>query len=116
MERELNGDHTLLRIFFGESDKIGHKSLYWAIMEKARELGLAGCTVFRGIAGFGASSVIHKAQPFRFSSDLPIVVEIVDTEENVHSLLKNVEALLQGALVTEEQVVVHHYKKGSPKK
>ncbi|MBI1862365.1 MAG: DUF190 domain-containing protein [Deltaproteobacteria bacterium] len=111
MERELNGEHTLLRIFIGESDKVGHKSLYWTILEKARELGLAGCTVFRGIAGFGASSIIHQAKPFRFSSDLPVVIEIVDTREHVKNLLDSVKPLLQGALVTEEKVFVHHYKK-----
>jgi len=87
MERELNGDHTLLRIFIGESDKVGHKSLYWTILEKARSSGLAGCTVIRGIAGFGASSVIHQAKGFRLSSDLPVVIEIVDTREHVQKFL-----------------------------
>ncbi|MBI3336136.1 DUF190 domain-containing protein [Candidatus Peregrinibacteria bacterium] len=111
MERELNGEHTLLRIFVGESDKVGHKSLYWTILERAREGGLAGCTVFRGIAGFGASSVVHQAKGFRLSSDLPIVIEIVDTKEHVQRFLSDVQPMLSGALVTEEKVFVHHYKK-----
>ncbi|MBI3336122.1 DUF190 domain-containing protein [Candidatus Peregrinibacteria bacterium] len=116
MERELNGEHTLLRIFVGESDKVGHKSLYWTILEKAREARLAGCTVIRGIAGFGASSIIHQAKGFRLSSDLPIVIEIVDTNEHVKKFLSEIQPMLQGALVTEEKVFVHHYKKAEREK
>jgi len=71
-------------------------SLYWAVLEKARESGVAGCTVIRGVAGFGASSVIHQAKPFRFSSDLPIIIEIVDMKERVQKLLAEVRPILQG--------------------
>lgn len=111
MERELHGENTLLRIFVGESDKVGHKSLYWSLLERARETGLAGCTVIRGIAGFGASSIVHQAKGLRLSSDLPIVIEIVDTKDHVQKFLTDVRPLLRGALVTEERVFVHHYKK-----
>lgn len=113
--RSLQGEHTLLRIFMGESDKVDHKPLYIVILEKARHSGLAGCTVFRGIAGFGASSVIHMDHLFQLSSDLPVVIEIVDTAERVKDFLKEVEPILLGGLVTEEKAIVHHYRR-SPKK
>ncbi len=116
MERELNGTHTLLRIFMGESQKAGSEPLYWDIVKRARKNGLAGCTVFKGIAGFGASSVIHKATlRHLFSADLPIVVEIVDTEEHIRKFLEEVKPTLEGSLVTEEKVLVHHYQ-AAPKK
>lgn len=107
--RNLNGEHRLLRVYVGESDKVGLTPLHTEILMKARKLGLAGCTTVRGVMGFGASSVVHKAELFRLSSDLPMVVEIVDTAERVHGLLKEIAPLLQGTLVTEEKVVVHHY-------
>jgi PII-like signaling protein len=111
MERELSGPNTLLRIFMGESQKSGMEPLYWDIVKRARNKGLAGCTVFRGIAGFGASSVIHKASlSHLFSADLPIVIEIVDTKDHIRDFLKEVKPLLGGSLVTEEQVQVHHYQ------
>src|SRR5205823_13592401 len=77
----------LLRVFIGESDRAGGKPLYEAIVQKARELGLAGATVLRGAEGFGAHSVVHKAKMLEMSSDLPIVVEIVDAAERVGALL-----------------------------
>ncbi len=112
MQREhrvLDGDQILLRIYVGESDKIGHKPLHFVILERAHSLGIAGCTILRGISGFGASSIIHKDKLLRLSTDLPVILEIVDTEERVHQLLDQVRPLLQGFLVTEEKVRVHHY-------
>jgi PII-like signaling protein len=110
MERELNGTHTLLRIFMGESQKSGVEPLYWDIVKRARNKGLAGCTVFKGIGGFGASSVIHKATlRHLFSADLPIVIEIVDTQEHIRGFLEEIKPTLEGSLVTEELVLVHHY-------
>ena len=111
--RELKGDHRLLRIFIGESDKIGHKPLYMELLERARKAGLAGCTVLRGIAGFGASSVIHADQLLKISHDLPIIIEIVDTAEHVTRFLKEVDPLLKRGLVTEEKAVVHHYRRST---
>ena len=107
--RTLNGKHTLLRIYLGESDKVNQAPLHLEILQKARKMGLAGGTTIRGISGYGASSVVHTDHLLRFSSDLPIIIEMVDTEELVHALLKNVAPLLQGCLVTEEKVTVHHY-------
>jgi PII-like signaling protein len=115
MHRELKGSHTLLRFFVGEKDKAEGQPLYWFIMEEARRLGVAGCTCFRGIAGYGASSHIHQDKPFRLSSDLPIVVEIVDTKEHVAKLLEAVDPVLTGALVTEEQIEVRHYSAAKKK-
>lgn len=109
--RELKGDHVLLRIFIGESDKFRHKPLYIEVLERARKLGMAGCTVLRGVAGFGASSVVHQDHAFRLSSDLPIVVEIVDTAEHVRMFHKDVDPILEKGLVTEEKAVVHHYRR-----
>ncbi len=113
--RDLKGNHILLRVFLGESDRDGHELLYLSIMKKAREMGLAGCTVLRGIAGFGASSVIHSDFPVEFSRDLPIVIEVSDTRERTRRFLKAVEPMLSGALVTEEKIRVIHYRH-APKK
>jgi len=95
---------VLLRIFLGESDKSGHEALYLEIIKRARKLGLAGCTAIRGLAGFGASSVIHESHLLRVSQDLPIVLEAVDTSDKIEAFLKDVKPLLQGALITEEKV------------
>jgi len=109
MKRELDGQQLLLRIFIGQLDKFDHKPLFEAILEKCRELGIAGCTAIQGIMGFGASSVIHKGHLFRLSQDLPVLLEVVDTDEKIHALLEQIRPMLQGALVTEEKVIVHHY-------
>ena len=109
--RELKGNHVLLRIFIGESDKVGHKPLYMEVLERARRSGMAGCTVLRGIAGFGASSVVHSDHAFKLSSDLPIVIEIVDTAEHIQRFHEEVDPILEGGLVTEERAVVRHYRR-----
>ena len=114
---KLSGDGKLLRIFLGESDKIEHKPLYEVIVEEARKRGLAGATVLRGIEGFGANSrVIHTAKILRLSEDLPIVVEIVDTEENIRQFLPRVDELFEksgsGGMVTIEKAEVIRYSAG----
>lgn len=109
MKRELSGQQTLLRVFIDELDKFDHKPLFAAILDRCQKLGIAGCTVIQGIMGFGASSVIHKGHLFRLSQDLPVLLEIVDTDEKIHTLLEQIKPMLQGALVTEEKVTVHHY-------
>ncbi|HLZ87721.1 MAG TPA: DUF190 domain-containing protein [Puia sp.] len=111
---ELNGDSKLLRIFIGEADKIGHQCLYEAILMAAKERGLAGCTVMRGIMSFGASSRVHAARLIEISRDLPIVVEIVDKEEKVTAFLEIAGSLLEkagcGGLITIEKAQVLYYK------
>jgi uncharacterized protein len=100
----------LLRIFIGESDKVGHKPLYEVIVLKAREAGLAGATVLRGVMGFGKNSVLHTAKILRLSEDLPMVVEIVDSREKVDAFLPILDDLIKDGLVTLERVKVLHYK------
>jgi len=107
---KLEGEGTLLRIYLGELDKHGHQSLYEAIVLKARELGLAGATVLRGPMGYGAHSRLHTAKILRLSEDLPVLIEIVDTEANIQRLLPALEPLLGDGLVTMEKVRIIRYK------
>ena len=102
-------DAVLLRMFFGENDRFGHKPLYEAIVLKARELQLAGATVLRGPMGFGRSSRIHTAKILRLSEDLPIVIEIVDAEEKITAFLAEIETMMGSGLVTLEKVKVLQY-------
>jgi PII-like signaling protein len=106
---------VLLRIFLGESDRWEHKPLYEAIVLKAREMHLAGATVFRGAMGFGKSSRLHTAKILRLSMDLPIVIEIVDSEEKVQSFLPMLDKMMGGGLVTMEKVQCLHYRGAEPK-
>jgi PII-like signaling protein len=100
---------TLLRIFIGENDRFDHKPLYEAIVLKARELHLAGATVLRGPMGFGHSSRLHTAKILRLSEDLPFVIEIVDSEDNIQSFLPSLDTMMQSGLVTLEKVRVMQY-------
>ncbi len=114
---QLNGQSKLLRIFVGEIDKIGHTPLYEAIVYEAKKQGIAGATVLRGIMSYGASSTIHTAKLIDISEDLPIVIEIVDTEEKINHFLPEINKLFdecgRGGLITIEQVNVLYYR---PKK
>ncbi|MGA2231115.1 MAG: DUF190 domain-containing protein [Tepidisphaeraceae bacterium] len=103
---------VLLRVFIGESDKFDRKPLYQAILEKVRELGLAGATVLRGSEGFGARSIVHGAGPLVMSTDLPIVIEIVDAEEKIKLLLPHLEAMVKEGMITMEHVAVFMYRHG----
>src|SRR5207237_20866 len=107
---EVPQDAVLLRIFIGEADRWQHRPLYEAIVLKARELHLAGATVLRGPMGFGKSSRMHTAKILRLSMDLPVVIEIVDSEEKVNALLPALEEMIGGGLVTLEKVKVIHYR------
>jgi PII-like signaling protein len=100
----------LLRIFVGESDKVGHRPLYEVIVLKAREAGLAGATVLRGVMGYGKNSVLHTAKILRLSEDLPMVVEIVDSLEKVETFLPELDGMITDGLVTLEKVRVLHYR------
>ena len=106
-------ESTLLRIYLGESDRHDHKPLYEVLVMKARELHLAGATVLRGPLGYGASSRIHTAKILRLSMDLPVVIEIVDSEEKIQAFLPVLDQMLAGGLVTMEKVRVVHYRAGS---
>jgi hypothetical protein len=105
-------DAILLRIFIGESDRWQHQPLYEAIVLKAREMHLAGATVLRGPMGFGKSSRLHTAKIVRLSMDLPLVIEIVDSEEKINSFMPTLDEMVGGGLVTLEKVKVVHYRSG----
>ena len=105
----LSRDAVLLRIFIGEDDKANHKPLYEAIVLKAREMHLAGATVLRGPMGFGHSSVLHTTKIVRLSQDLPLVIEIVDSEEKINGFVDAIEGMMGSALVTTEKVKVIQY-------
>jgi len=100
----------LLRVFIGETDRWHHQPLYEAIVLKARELHLAGATVLRGPMGYGKSSRLHTAKILRLSMDLPLVIEIVDTEEKVQGFLPVLDEMMKGGLVTLERVRVIDYR------
>lgn len=113
---KLEGEGKLLRIFIGEADKLGHKPLYEAFVMKARELGLAGATVLRGVESFGAGSRIHTAKILRLSEDLPLIIEIVDTEEKIDDFVRVAGEMFEqagcGGLITEERAHIIHYTPG----
>ena len=105
---------TLLRLFIGERDRHEHGPLYEAIVSTAREHGLAGATVLRGLLGYGPSSVMHTAKLLDLSTDLPMIVEIVDTEDKIQRFLPVLEGMMGSGLVTLEKVRVLHY--GPPRR
>jgi PII-like signaling protein len=111
---ELQGQSKLLRIFLGEADRIDHRLLYEAILIAAKEKGLAGGSVLKGVMSFGASSRIHRARLIELSEDMPIVVEIVDTSDKIDAFLETVNELFEkcgkGGLITVEKVDVLYYK------
>jgi len=108
--RILDGEQTLVRIFIGEADKYHHQPLHRALLERLRREGFAGATVFRALAGFGAGSVIHTSNLVDLSSDLPIVIEVVDDDDHIAQLLLIIDEMLQGgALVTLERARVLRY-------
>ena len=107
---KLEGEGSLLRIYLGEQDKWHHTPLYEAIVLKAREMGLAGATVLRGPMGFGAHSHLHTAKILRLSEDLPVLIEIIDTEAKVNAFLPELDKLLGDGLVTLEKVRILTYR------
>jgi len=107
---KLEGEGQLLRIFIGESDRHEGHPLYSAIVRMARERGLAGATVLRGLEGFGATSRIHTARILRLSEDLPIVVEIVDTSEKIQGILPDLDRMVQQGLITVEKAHIISYR------
>ena len=102
----------LLRIFVGENDRHGKRPLYEWIVLRARESGLAGATVLRGMEGYGAHSRLHTAKVLRLSSDLPIVIEIVDTQERIETFLVEIDGAIAEGLATVENVEIRFYRSG----
>ena len=107
-------DAVLLRVFIGESDRWHHQPLYEAIVLKAREMHLAGATVLRGPMGFGKSSRLHTAKILRLSMDLPMIIEIVDSEEKIQAFLPMLDGMMGGGLLTMEKVKVIDYRGKEP--
>jgi hypothetical protein len=114
MTMEIPRDAVLLRIFFGEDDKFNRLPLHEAIVLKAREMHLAGATVLRGHVGFGHSSRIHTTKILRLSQDLPVVVEIVDSQERIDAFLPILDGMMRSGLVTIERVQVLQYGATKP--
>jgi uncharacterized protein len=107
---KVNQHGILLRVFIGESDRVDNRPLYEAIVHQVRELGLAGATVLRGTEGYGAHSVVHKSSLLEMSRDLPVIIEIVDVEENIKRLLPHLESMVREGMITMEYVVIVLYR------
>src|SRR5512132_3227978 len=105
-------ESVLLRIFLGEDDRAGGRPLYEALVLKAREMGLAGATVLRGPMGFGHATRLHMAKMLQLSTDLPLIVEIVDSQANIDSFLGAIEPMIGSGLVTVEKAAVIRYGEG----
>ena len=110
--RRIEGEQVLMRICLGESDRWERRPLYMALLELFRAKGLAGATVLRGVAGFGPDSIIHQASLLRLSADLPLVIEVVDTQEHLDAVLPEVDRMMGGGLITMEKVRVVRYEQG----
>jgi len=106
---KLEGKAKMLRIHFGEDDKWQGKPLYQAIVEKCRELGLAGATVLRGFAGYGASTLVRRTHMLSFSRDLPVMVSVIDSEENIRRLLPLLDEMVGEGLIAMSNVEVIKY-------
>lgn len=115
---EISGQAVLLRIFIGESDKLGHQPLYEAIVQKARDAGLAGATVLKGVMGYGATARIRTTKILDLSADLSLVIEIVDEETKIQAFQPELDRIFEqancGGLVTLENIRVVHYVPGKP--
>jgi len=110
MPHGFKGERTLMRVFIGESDKYQGKPLYEALLERFRAKGLAGATVLRGVAGFGASSKVHTDKILRLSLDLPLIIEVVETEETIQAILPDLDEMIGGGLITLERARVILYR------
>jgi PII-like signaling protein len=106
---KLVGENILMRIFIGESDRFEHKPLYEALVELLRKEGFAGATVLRGVSGFGAHSVYHTQKLLDLSADLPLIVEVIDTQEKINSIMPAIDEMMGGGMITLEKVTVIRY-------
>jgi len=106
---KLIGEQVLMRIFIGEADRCEHKPLYEALVELLRKEGFAGATVLRGVCGFGANRVFHTQKLLDLSADLPLVVEVVDTQEKINAIMPRIDAMMGGGMITLEKMTVIRY-------
>ena len=112
--RVIEGEQVLMRIFIDQRAKWEHRPLHAALLELFRAKHLAGATVLQGIAGFGPDSILHEAHLFRLSQDLPLVIEVVDTQEHLDAVLPDVDRMMNGGLITIEKVRVLRYERSDP--
>ena len=106
---KLVGENVLMRIFIGEADRYHHRPLYEALVELLRKEGFAGATVLRGLSGFGAHSVYHTQKLLDLSADLPLIVEVVDTQEKIDAIMPRVDEMMGGGMITLEKATVIRY-------
>lgn len=109
---KLIGEQVLMRIFIGESDRFDHKPLYEALVELLQSEGFAGATVLRGICGFGAHQVYHTQKLLDLSADLPMVVEVIDTQEKIDAVMPRIDNMMTGGMITLEKATVIRYGAG----
>jgi uncharacterized protein len=109
---KFTGEKVLMRIFVGESDRHGRRPLFEALVELFHQEGCAGATVLRGVAGFGARNVFHTDKLLELSHDLPLVIEVVESEAKLDALMPRIDAMMSGGLITRERVSVVRYGKG----
>lgn len=107
---KLVGEQLLMRIFIGESDRFEHKPLYEALVELLRKEGFAGATVLRGICGFGANRVYHTQKLLDLSADLPLVIEVIDSEAKINAIMPHIDTMMKGGMITLEKVNVIRYR------
>ena len=112
---KLTGENVLMRIFIGESDRYRHRPLYEALVELFRKEGFAGATVLRGVSGFGAHSVYHTQKLLDLSADLPLIIEVVDTEEKINGIMPEVDEMMGGGMITLEKATVIRYSHNEKK-
>jgi PII-like signaling protein len=108
--RKIEGEQVLMRVFVGETHQWERRPLHVALLELFRQKGLAGATVLRAVAGFGPASILHTAGILKLSADLPIVIEVVDTQEHLDAVLPEVDRMMSGGLITIERVQVVRYE------
>ncbi|MCW8860568.1 MAG: DUF190 domain-containing protein [Deltaproteobacteria bacterium] len=108
--QRLEGEQSLMRIFIGESDRYQNRPLHEVLLELFRKQGFAGATVLKGVAGFGAKSVLHTDRLLCLSHDLPLVIEVVDSEERIEKIIPQLDDMLQGGMITLEKARVIRYK------
>lgn len=109
---KLIGENVLMRIFIGEHDRFEHRPLYEALVELFRQEGFAGATVLRGLCGFGANRLYHSQKLLDLSADLPLIVEVVESEEKINAIMPRIDAMMAGGMITLEKATVIRY--GTP--
>lgn len=107
------GEKTLMRIFISEADRHNNQPLYKVLLEMLRDQGFAGATALKGVAGFGRSAELHTDQLLRLSTELPLVIEVVDSEEKIQQIIPQLDNIMQGGMITLEKARVIRYRPGS---